>query len=310
MKILVTGANGLLGQRLIQLCLDKKIEVYATGKGESRLHGLSGVSYKSVDITDAGDVKKILDEVKPDAVVNTAALTHVDDCEKNRELAVDVNVNAVKILAEACLERDVYLCHISTDFIFDGEQGMYSEEDEPNPVNFYGETKLMAEEVLHCYPKLKCSILRTILVFGFVPNLTRTNIILWLNDTLAAGKPVNIVTDQFRTPTFADDLAAACLSACELKAEGIYNVGGSEYISIYDLAQRVARVFGHDKNLITPVQSERFSDKAPRPPKTGFSNAKAREELKYTPHSLNAALEKLKLQIQDFNNNEALVLST
>ncbi len=303
MKILVTGANGLLGQRLVKLCLDTGVDVIATSVGASRLYQLEGTSFETLDITDKNAVAAALEKHRPDAVVNTAALTHVDACENNKEQAKAINITAVQYLADLCAERNMYLCHISTDFIFDGEQGMYTETDTPNPVNFYGETKLEAEKILRAHPTVKASILRTILVYGFVPNLTRTNIILWLNDTLGAGNPVKMVTDQFRMPTFADDLAKACLLACQKQAEGVFNVSGPEYLSVYDLALLVADIFGHNKELVTPATSVAFSDKAPRPPKTGFNLDKSRAELDYNPLPLKDALQQTHLQIQDFKNN-------
>ena len=300
MRILVTGANGLLGQRILKYCLEKNIEVLACSKGESRLYNLPGIKYRALDITDKNELAELIESYKPNAIINTAALTHVDHCEDDKETAEKVNVTAVGYLADLCVKHDIYLCHVSTDFIFDGEKGIYEEDDEPNPVNFYGETKLRAEQLLSQKEALRCGVLRTILVYGFVPNLTRTNIILWLNDTLAKGNPVNIVTDQFRMPTYADDLALACLAACEKSVEGVFHVSGPEYISIYDLALLVAKVFGHNSELINPVQSEKFSDKAPRPPKTGFKLDKAREYLDYSPLSLENALNQVRLQIQDF----------
>lgn len=300
MKILVTGANGLLGQRLIKLCVDEGISVLATSVGESRLYNLDGVQYQSLDITDKDAIHKAVSAYKPDAVVNTAALTHVDVCEDNKEKAYAINVEAVQYLADVCADLDTYLCHISTDFIFDGAQGMYKESDAPNPVNYYGETKLQAEEVLNNHPSVNAAILRTILVYGFVPNLTRTNIILWLNDTLAAGNKVNMVTDQYRMPTYADDLAKACLLACKQQAKGVFNISGPDYISVYDLALMVADVFGHNKDLITPAESVAFSDKAPRPPKTGFNLDKSRTELGYNPLPLKEALQETAKQIAAF----------
>ncbi|TXC81634.1 SDR family oxidoreductase [Luteibaculum oceani] len=302
MRILVTGANGLLGQRFLHLCLEQNIDVLATSKGESRLYNLPAVKYKSLDITNKAEIEELVHEFKPDAILNTAALTHVDVCEDNKELCWTINVDGVRNLLEICQSHNIYLSHISTDFIFDGSKGIYKEDDAPNPVNYYGESKLEAEKVLQSSTYKRVSILRTILVYGFVPNLSRTNIILWLNDTLGKKQAVNMVDDQFRMPTYADDLAHACLNACSLNAEGVFNVSGPEYISVYDLAILVADVFGHEKELINKSKSQAFSDKAPRPPKTGFDLSKSREFLNYRPHSLRDALTQTKLQIQDFKN--------
>lgn len=302
MRILLTGANGLLGQRFLHLCQSQDVEVLATSKGESRLYNLPGVQYQSLDITNKEEINATLEKFKPNAIINTAALTHVDVCEDNKELCWDINVKGVQNLLEISQPNNIYLSHISTDFIFDGSKGIYKEDDTPNPVNYYGESKLEAEKILLNSAYKKVSILRTILVYGFVPNLSRTNIILWLNDTLSKGQTVNMVDDQFRMPTYADDLAHACLNAYTLKAEGVFNVSGPEYISVYDLALLVAEVFGHDKKLINRSKSQAFSDKAPRPPKTGFDLSKSREFLNYRPLSLKDALEKTRLQIQDFKN--------
>ena len=164
MKILITGSNGLLGQKLLhKLRIDENIELIATSKGENRVSNIQGYIYYSVDITDDSQVKKIIQEEAPDVVINTAAMTNVDLCEYEKKECDDHNDNSVSYLADACLACDAHLIHISTDFIFDGEDGPYKEDDKPNPLSYYGLSKLKSEEILYNH-NVKWTILRTIIV--------------------------------------------------------------------------------------------------------------------------------------------------
>ncbi|PRY16309.1 dTDP-4-dehydrorhamnose reductase [Pontibacter ummariensis] len=285
-KILITGSNGLLGQKLAELLLPKQdVELLATSRGENKLaEVLPTLPFRSMDVTDPAQVDRVVRAFRPTHIIHTAAMTNVDQCETDREGALLLNRDAVQYLVDACEKYEVHLIHLSTDFIFDGENGPYDEEAVANPVNFYGETKLQAEEVV-LKAKCKWAILRTVLVYGIAHAYGRSNIVLWVRDSLRAGKVIKVVTDQFRTPTLAEDLARGCWLAAEHDAEGIYNISGSELLTPYEMAMEVADFFALDKSLIDKADASTFSQPAKRPPRTGFSIRKAETQLGYRPHS-------------------------
>lgn len=298
MKILITGANGLLGQKLVSLLeQEKDIELLATSRGSSRLQE-KGLNYKSLDIESKEEVMDIVGSFKPDTIIHTAAMTNVDTCEQQKDACWKVNVHAVENLVAAAEANSAFFVHLSTDFIFSGEDGPYSEEDEAQPVNYYGESKLASEEVVrNC--KAPWAIIRTVLVYGITPGMSRSNIILWVKDGLQNGKTLQIVDDQLRSPTLAEDLAAGCLLVARQKAEGIWHISGKEMLTPYDMAIKTADFFGLDKSLINKTDSSRFTQPAKRPPKTGFVIRKAKEQLGYKPHSFEEGIALLAEQLSD-----------
>lgn len=290
MKILITGSNGLLGQKLIHLITaDKSCELIATSKGPNRTKLTDGYIYESLDITEGAELHDLIFGHEPDVVINTAAMTNVDACEDNKELCDALNVGAVASLIEVCEQVDAHLIHVSTDFIFDGLEGPYREDDEPNPLNYYGESKLKAEELVK---KAKCpwSILRTVLVYGVADDMSRSNIVLWAKGALEKGDPLRIVNDQYRTPTLAEDLAMGCFLTAKKGARGVFHISGDDFMSIYELVERVAKFYGHPTEQVEPVTSTGLNQRAGRPPKTGFFIDKARSVLGYQPHSFEQGL--------------------
>lgn len=292
MKILITGANGLLGQKLVSLLAPKKeINVIATARGKSRLSSEYGsFLYESMDIANREEVIQVVSLHKPDVIINTAAMTNVDECEKEKQACMQLNVEAVKFLVEAAERTSAFLLHLSTDFIFSGEEGPYDEEGIPAPVNFYGESKLLGEQVV-MERNIKWAIARTVLVYGIVPDMSRSNIILWVKGSLEAQKPIQVVDDQWRTPTLAEDLAMGCYLIAKQQAEGIFNISGSDMLTPYEMAMKTADFFGLDKSLITRTDSTKFTQPAKRPPKTGFIIEKAKSSLGYQPHSFDEGIK-------------------
>lgn len=285
MKILVTGSNGLLGNKITDLLKNHpEHTLINTSKGIDRYPQPGGYLYESMDITDREDVFRVVAKHRPDAIINTAAMTNVDACEKDPEGCRRLNVDAVRYLTEACRQYNMYLVHISTDFIFDGTNGLLAEDATPNPLSIYGHSKLDSEKIV-LSAGIRASILRTILVYGYAPGLSRTNIVLWAKGALEKGQPIRVVNDQFRTPTLAEDLAKACVLAVEKQAEGIYHISGKDYMSIVDIVYAVARFWNLDASIVTPVDSATLGQPANRPPRTGFIIDKARRELGYEPHS-------------------------
>lgn len=294
-SILITGSNGLLGQKLVHL-LKEKNNVIASSKGSCLISNQSDFIYHSLDITDEEAIFETFEKYKPDAVINTAAMTNVDGCEDQKELCDKINVRAVEYLSKACEQYDTHLIHISTDFIFDGENGPYSEDDIANPLSYYGLSKWKSEKVLQD-SSCKWAILRTIILYGTAENLQRNNIVLWGRKALKEGQALNIIDDQFRSPTLAEDLAQACRLVVEKQATGIYNASGKDIMSIYEMVERMADFYQCDKSQINRISSSTLNQKAKRPPKTGFLLNKIINQLGYVPHSFEEGLALLEKQI-------------
>ena len=276
-KVLITGSNGLLGQKLVNLfSLDEKYKVHAVSLGKNRNETAKNYTYYNLDITNSESFNTMLYKESPEIIINCAAITNVDQCETDKELCDKLNVEAVKNLVGFCKEKGAHLVHISTDFIFDGEAGPYSEEDTPNPVNYYGLSKLKSEEIIKS-SAIYYTILRTILVYGIVDNMNKGNIVLFVKQALEQQKQVTMVDDQFRMPTLADNLAQACYLAVVENAYGVFHVSSSELMSIYDMALQIAEVFKLDATLIKRISTGQLRQPAKRPKHTGFYVNKVRE---------------------------------
>ncbi len=303
-RVLVTGSNGLLGQKLLDYYLEvRDAQLVATSRGANRYSGIEGYgyTYQSMDVSSKDEVMLNIIRYCPTAVINTAAMTNVDTCESDKEGCDKLNFDSVKYLVEACNQFDVHLIHLSTDFIFDGLNGPYTEEAEAKPLSYYGESKLKAEE----YIKANCkswAIVRTILVYGLALDMTRNNIVLWVKNSLEQGKTINVVDDQFRMPTLAEDLAKGCYLIEKQQAQGIYNISGKDYMNVYELAQRVADFWGLDKTLIQRSDSNSFTQPAQRPLKTGFDLTKSINTLGYNPLSFEEGLAVLDKQLKERAN--------
>ncbi len=293
-KVLITGSNGLLGQSLLNLLLEEKDKytVFGFSRGINR-SGREDFIYISIDITEEKLLKKEIKKIKPDFIINTAAMTNVDDCESHKEICDIINIDVVKWLIEISEEQKTHLIHISTDFIFDGKKGNYKETDIPNPLSYYGLSKLKSEELL-LNSKIKYTILRTILVYGKVFDMSRSNIVLWVCKMLKEGKEITIVNDQFRTPTYVEDLAMACKISIDKKALGIFNIASNKLLSVYEIALQIADVFNLNKKLIKPISTSTLNQTAARPAKTGFDLSKTNKTLDFYPKSFKEDLQKFK----------------
>ncbi|MBS1933041.1 MAG: dTDP-4-dehydrorhamnose reductase [Bacteroidetes bacterium] len=294
MKILVTGSNGLLGQHLVKLLLEKGYHVIASGKGGDRLSFSPDPLYKYVeaDITDLISMEKLINGQLPDVIIHAGAMTQVDICEQEHEKCYDVNVNATKMIAALAERNKSFLIYISTDFVFDGEEGNYREDDEMNPVNFYGVTKAEAEKIV-ARVNIPYAIARTCLVYGNILQGTRSNIISWVKEKLEKKEKIKVVDDQVRTPTYIEDLANGIVLIIQKKATGIFHISGEEILTPYEMAMQSADFFGLDKDLIERVNASIFSQPAKRPMKTGFNINKAKAVLNYQPGSFKEGLQKM-----------------
>jgi dTDP-4-dehydrorhamnose reductase len=288
MKVLVTGSGGLLGQKLVDLLIRQPdVQVIVTAR--RKMVAPPDADFQVMDITQSSDIARVFSLTSPDTVINTAAMTQVDDCEVKREECWNQNVTAVDHLVKACEEYHAHLIHVSTDFIFDGSHGPLTEDEKPGPVNYYGESKLAGEKIVGM-ASCPWTILRTVLVYGVTPDMSRSNIVLWVKKSLEEGKPIRVVNDQWRTPTLAEDLAMGCWLATKNKKTGVFNISGRDMMTPFDIAMRTAEFFKLDKSLITPTDSTHFKQPAARPMKTGFVIEKAKRDLGYEPRSFEEGL--------------------
>jgi len=293
MKLLITGSNGLLGQKIVGQVSKKGTSFLATSKGENRNPDCPSENYQSLDICDANAIEKVFTDFQPTHIIHTAAITNVDTCELNPEECELVNVTATRYLFEAAQKVNAHFQLLSTDFVFDGEKGNYKETDEPNPLSVYAQSKVDGEVLLLNSDYKNHSIVRTIIVYGVGNNLSRNNIICWAKEALSKGQPMNIIDDQFRAPTWADDLAWACLRICELDKTGIYHISGPETFSIYTIVERVANFYGLSTESLTKTDSSTLNQPAKRPPRTGFDLTKSRNDLGYNPKTIEETLKYL-----------------
>lgn len=289
-KVLITGSNGLLGQKLIDLYLTiPNIQLIATSNGENRHPVKENYLYESMDITSHNRVNEVLKEHVPQTIIHTAAMTNVDACETQQELCMELNVFAVENLAKISHEIGAHLIHLSTDFIFPGTKKLYTEDDIAQPLSFYGNSKWEGEKMVQKFAG-SWSILRTVIVYGVVHKMSRSNIVLWAYQALKEGKPMNVVDDQYRTPTLAEDLAMGCRLVEDQSANGIYNICGKDFMSILELVQRVGKHFGLDTTHVKSTDSASLNQAAKRPPITGLNIDKAIKELGYSPRSFEEGL--------------------
>lgn len=292
-KIVVIGSNGLLGQTLVnKLIAHPEFQLYAMASGENRNTNASDLRYFSIDLQDFKTIRWQLNLIEPHFVINALAMTNVDACETQQDDCKRINTDFVTALAEVCKELSTHLIHISTDFIFDGTEGFYTEDDIANPVNYYGWSKLWAENGIQ-ESGVVYTILRTIVVYGKVEQMKRNNIVLWIKDSLEKGQSINLVDDQFRMPTYVGSLADACILVMQKQAVGIFNICGRDLLSIYDMGCQIADFYGLKKNLIQIVQTSSLTQPAKRPPKTGFLLEKAITKLGFKPLSLQEGLIKM-----------------
>jgi len=283
----------MLGQRTIfNLALAKNYELLGVSLEDEAV--FSNVDYKCVDLTNRDDFKQVVYNFCPDFIINTAAFTNVDLSETERETAWKVNVKGVEYVAEAARVIDAHVIHISTDYVFDGKRGPYSEKSRTNPLGYYGRTKLASENVLNTSGVFN-TIIRTNVLFGIADS--RPDFVRWVVSSLRAGKEIRIVTDQINNPTFIDDLVQAISKIIEFKKYGLYNIGGREFLSRYDFTIKIADYFQLDKSLIKKIVTEDLNQPAKRPLKSGLLTIKAESEFGFKPHSIEESLAIMKKEL-------------
>lgn len=289
--LLVTGAHGLVGQYIFKLSEKWNGRIIFTGRGPSRLPAGDYV-YEEMDITDKQSIHDVFARYSPDVVIHAAAMAQADECEVQQEKAILYNVTATSYLLAAAAVFQSFFLFLSTDFIFSGNNGPYDENAIPEPVNFYGQTKLMAEEQVKEYP-FGSAIIRTVLIYGNVISGTRSNIISWARSALEKAIPFKVVSDQIRATTYAADLVNALFIIAEKKSAGIWNIAGKNNLSPYDIVQHVAAYLKLDASIAEKVNASTFTQVAQRPLETAFIIEKARRELNYEPHHFEDAMQKV-----------------
>ncbi len=281
-RVLVTGGNGLLGTKTLGLLLARgRQPLSASLEPECLNRFLGDFPFFQLDITDGHAVSRLLRELRPDAVIHTAAFTAVDACESQKDVSWRVNVEGTANVATVCLEMGIRLVHVSTEYVFDGENGPYTEDDPPNPISHYGLTKLESEKAVRRLCK-DWVIGRTTVLFGEAPNV-RPSFVKWLVDKLAAGERVSVVDDQVGSPTLAENLAEMLLALLDSGTQGIYNTVGDSIIDRYSFAVMAARFHGLDEGLIRPIKTSDLKQPAPRPLKAGLVMDKFKREFPTVP---------------------------
>ena len=291
LKLLITGASGLYGSKLAKIAVDRDFEVYSCDVQELPVCG----NFVKFDVSNKELVETAFKRVKPDVVVHAATLTDVDKCELNKELAWKVNVEGTKNIVEAAKSAGTFVIYISTDYVFNGEKGCYEEIDKPDPIQYYGLTKLKAEEIVKT--QAEYFIARPSVIYGSTPAAGKVNFALWLIETLGKGEHVRIVTDQWNTPTLNTNLAEMTLEVVECRLTGTFHLCGASRVSRFEFAQLIAEAFGLDKSLIDPVLSSQFTWPAKRPMDSSLDTSKAQQTLQHKPLEMAEALKQLKLEL-------------
>jgi dTDP-4-dehydrorhamnose reductase len=293
MRILLTGSNGMVGSNLSKELTGTQHTTLATGRLANRLphqYFHDRFQYQSLDITQKEDVLETVSSFKPDIIIHAAAMTQVDECEQQKMQSYRTNVDATDHLIAAAEEVNARFCYLSTDFVFSGDNGPYKEEDATGPVNFYGMTKELAEQHI-IESNLSWTILRTILLYGKADHLNRSNFIYWVKENLEANKPIKVVADQIRTPTFIPDLIKAIITTSEKGAQGIYHISGMEVMSPYEMSLIIAKKLDLNAGLIQPVDANTFTQIGRRPLKTGFVIDKAMKDINFRHTPFEQALD-------------------
>ena len=284
MKIMILGANGFTGRPILKR-LSSKHQVLACSLHPDILPE-EGYDFHILDMQNVDATDALLNNFRPDVIINASAMSVVDYCEQHPEEAYALNVTAVKHLAEYSLSNSCRLIHLSTDFVFDGTATeAYTETDTTNPINYYGKTKQWSEEVIE-QACTNYAIARIEVVYGKPFNGQHGNIVHLVKTRLENGQCIRVVSDQFRSPTWVEDIARAIESLLSDKYQGIYHICGGETMSVADIAYRVAKHFGLDTSLIQPVTTDEMNEATPRPLFSPMNTEKALKEFGYQPSRL------------------------
>lgn len=291
-KVLIIGANGFTGRRILNdLSMDLSYEVTGCSLHQDICPGSGTYRFISTDICNENEVKRLFTEIAPEVVINTSALSVPDYCETHHEEADAINIAAVARLAEYCRTYNCRFIHLSTDFVFKGDTScLYTEENIPSPVNYYGYTKLEGEKRIASICT-DYAIARVVVVYGTALPGQHGNIIQLVANRLRNHEKIAVVSDQWRTPTYVGDVSKGVISLITHPHNGIYHICGKDCMTIAEMAYRVAKILNLDSSLIQTVTTEEAGEKTPRPRFSGLDIEKASRELGYHPYSLDEGIE-------------------
>jgi len=301
MKFFIIGGSGLLGYKIVKLAAEKHETFFTYNFRQVSVEGATAIKMDKCNRTETFD---IIRKVKPDVVIDTAALHNVDYCETHPEEAWKVNVEGTKNIVDACKEINAKIIFVSTDYVFDGKKGFYNEEDSPNPLNYYAKTKLEAEKIVK-EAGIPFIVARPSVIYGWNPSETKglksssgksMNFVIWTLMKLKNKEKIKIVTDQYSSPTLADNLAEALVTMALSDKQGVYHTAGKTCLNRYDFALKIAEIFGMDRNLIAPVTSDVFKQIAKRPKKCCLDVSKAERDFKIKFLTVDEGLLKMKVQ--------------
>jgi len=290
MNILITGANGMLGEECVRRL--SNIHRITTCDLQEKLEYDGSAVYQKLDIVDQAAVKEIIERIQPELIINCAAYTDVDGSEINRETAWNVNTGGVRNLLTAMAGKESKLIYISTDYVFDGNAGPYAEDQPTKPINYYGQTKLDAEKLIQ-KSGIPWAIIRTNVLYGNT-TIQKASFVRWVIEKLQRFETISIVNDQFGNPTWSFGLAEAIQKIIDKKATGLYHYAGKDYISRFEFALKIAGVYDLDPMLIRKTTTRALNQKAPRPYQAGLTCEKIKKELNVPFYSIIESLNKMK----------------
>lgn len=293
-KIVIFGSNGLLGQNLVNYFY-KDHQVVSASLKASNMNVVDGVPYHQVDMGNRTEINNFLSSESPDIIINAAAYTDVDGSEKERELCWNTNVRAVENIIDIATTFKPILVHISTDYVFDGLQGGYTELDTVNPLGNYARSKMAAENII-ASSSLEHIIARTQILYGSGKKV-KLNFVTWVVSRLSHKKNINVVSDQVGSPTYIDDLIEGIFRLLEKEEYGLFHISGPQILNRYDFAKKIAEVFELDGSLINRVSTEDLKQVAPRPMNSSFIIDKLVNRIDWEPGDVVSGLERLKIKM-------------
>ena len=297
-KILILGATGKVGEAITRMFLSETDDtrLILCTSNIKKISPELRCEAVEINYLDPKNIETVLKKYSPRCIVNAAAMTGVDACEDDKALAMKLNCDLPKMLAKYAKKKKIHLIHFSTDYIFNGEKGLYSEEDTPDPVSYYGRSKLAGENaIISELNENNYTIFRTNVVYGY-STYGKNDFINWIIENLENEEEMSIIDGQWSNPTFSSDLAWASLKAFEEKRFGIYNIAGSDYLSRYDIAMKICDILKYDKDLIKKIESSELIQKAKRPEKGGLLTLKAESVFGIGMSGLSAGILQMKFQ--------------
>jgi dTDP-4-dehydrorhamnose reductase len=284
MKFLITGSAGLIGSQVVADLEKQEHVVYSCYHDTKPLNGTP----IKLDLTNQNNIKEIFNQIKPDRIIHLAAMTGVDQCEEEQDHAMKINATATETIAKEAAKQHAFLVYVSTDYVFDGKKGMKKEDDAPNPIGFYGKSKLAGEITLNKMAS-GWSIARTSTPFGLHPK--KKSFPLWVKESMESKKEIPILVDQFTSPTYVPNLSQMLIEIATKQIAGIIHLAGATRISRYEVARLIAGKLDLDKKLIIPTKTDDMNWKAPRPKDSSLDVSFATEILDEKPQKIEHSLE-------------------